>query len=91
MELGEALVKYLQESGLEQSVMDVQIEEVWPRVMGETVRQLTRSIEVKDGVLYVHIRSAALKAQLFENRFELVKKLNEAVGAPALRDCRILG
>ena len=28
MELGEALVKYLQESGLEQSVMDVQIEEV---------------------------------------------------------------
>ena len=82
---------FLRESGLEQSVMDVQIEEVWPRVMGQTVQKLTRSIEVKNGVLIVHINSAALKAQLFENRFELIRKLNEAVGVPALKDCRILG
>lgn len=89
--IGEALISFIRESGLEQSVLDVQIEEVWPKVMGETVRKLTRSVEVKDGVLIVRVNSAALKAQLFENRFELVRKLNEAVGAPALRDCRILG
>lgn len=72
-------------------MLDVQIEEVWPKVMGETVKRLTRSIEVRDGVLYVRVNSAALKTQLFENRFELISKLNEAVGAPALKDCRILG
>ncbi|MBQ7259291.1 MAG: DUF721 domain-containing protein [Paludibacteraceae bacterium] len=91
MSIGEALVNYMRENGLEQSVLDVQIEEVWPRVMGETVKKLTRSIEVREGVLYVHVNSAALKTQLFENRFELIRKLNDAVGAPALRDCRILG
>lgn len=89
--IGEALISFLRENGLEQSVLDVQIEEVWPRVMGQTVKKLTRSVEVKDGVLIVRVNSAALKAQLFENRFELIRKLNEAVGAPALRDCRILG
>ena len=67
------------------------MEEAWPRVMGETVAHLTRSVEVKDGMLIVHVNSAALKAQLFENRFDLVRKLNEAVGAEAIRDCRILG
>lgn len=91
MSIGEALISYIRENGLEQSVLDVQIEEVWPRVMGETVKRLTRSVEVKNGVLIVHVNSAALKTQLFENRFELVRKLNEAVGAPALKDCRILG
>ena len=91
MNIGEALIAFLRESGLEQSVLDVQIEEVWPRVMGETVNQLTRSVEVRNGVLIVHVNSAALKTQLFENRFELIRKLNEAVGAPALKDCRILG
>ena len=89
--IGDALISYLRESGLEQSVLDVQIEEVWPRVRGGVVNELTRKGEVKDGVLYVHVNSAALKAQLFENRFELVRKLNEAVGAKAIRDCRILG
>jgi len=89
--IGDVLVDFLRENGLEQSVLEVQIEEVWPRVMGETVAQLTRSVEVKDGMLIAHINSAALKAQLFEHRFELVKKLNEAVGATVIRDCRILG
>lgn len=91
MQIGDALIQYLRESGLEQSVLDVQIEEVWPQVMGDVVNRLTRSVEVRDGVLYVRVNSAALKTQLFENRFELVRKLNEAVGAKAIRDCRILG
>lgn len=91
LSITDALVEYLRESGLEQSVLDVQIEDLWPKVMGETVAKLTRSIEVNNGMLVVHVNSAALKAQLFENRFELVRKLNEAVGAPAIKDCRILG
>ena len=84
LSITDALVDFLRESGLEQTVMDRQIEEVWPQVMGETVQKLTRSVEVKDGTLYVRVNSAALKTQLFENRFELVRKLNEAVGAPAI-------
>jgi len=91
MEIGDAIIQYLRENGLEQSVLDVQIEEVWPQVMGDVVNRLTRSVEVRDGVLYVRVNSAALKTQLFENRFELVRKLNETVGAKAIRDCRILG
>ena len=91
MDLTEAIVDYLRESGLEKPVLGVQVEEAWPRVMGETVAHLTRSVEVKDGMLIVHVNSAALKAQLFENRFDLVRKLNEAMGAEAIRDCRILG
>ena len=89
--ISEALVDFLRESGLEQSVLEVQIADVWPQVMGDVVNRLTRSVEVKNGVLYVRVNSAALKTQLFENRFELVRKLNEAVGAPAIKDCRILG
>jgi len=91
MQLSDAIVQYLRESGLEQSVLEVQVEEAWPKVMGDVVNRLTRSVEVRKGVLVVHVNSAALKTQLFENRFELVSKLNEAVGAKVIRDCRILG
>lgn len=91
MSIGDALVQYLRESGLERPVMEAQVLELWPQVMGNVVTKLTRSVEVKDGVLLVRVSSAALKAQLFENRFELVRKMNAALGADFLRDCRILG
>lgn len=91
MSISEALVAYLRESGLEKPVLEVQVEEAWPKVMGKVVTDFTRSVEVKDGTLYVRVSNAALKTQLFENRFELVRRLNEEVGAPVLRDCRILG
>ena len=88
--ISDALVQYLRESGLEQPVLERQVEEMWPKVMGSIVTNMTHSVEVKEGMLIVRVNSAALKAQLFENRFELVRKLNEAVGAPVLKDCRIL-
>ena len=91
LSLSDALVAFLRESGLEKSVLEVQIEEAWPQVMGDVVTRLTRSVEVKDGMLIVKVNSAALKTQLFENRFELVRKLNEHVGAQVIHDCRILG
>ena len=91
MSLDEVLVQFLRENGLEQSVLEQQVVEAWPRIMGDTVNHLTRSVEVKDGMLIVYVNSAALKAQLFEHRFELVRRLNEAVGSPVIRDCRILG
>ncbi|MBR1877465.1 MAG: DUF721 domain-containing protein [Paludibacteraceae bacterium] len=89
--ISEALVDYLRDSGLEKPVLEVQVEEAWPRVMGDIVTRMTRSVEVKNGTLFVRVSSAALKAQLFENRFELVRRLNDTVGAPVLKDCRILG
>lgn len=90
LSLTDALIGFLRENDLEQPVLEVQVEQVWTQVMGDIVTRLTRSVEVKNGVLYVRVNSAALKAQLFENRFELVRKLNEAVGAEVIRDCRIL-
>lgn len=91
MSVGDVLSQCLRGTELEKSLLETRVVEQWSQVMGDTVARLTSKIEVKDGVLYVHIRSAALKAQLFECRFELVRKLNEAVGGTVLRDVRLLG
>ena len=91
LNIGQAIGLFLRESGLEKTVLETRVTALWPQVMGATVARLTRSVEVKDGVLIVRISSAALKAQLFDCRFELVKKINEAVGGEVIHDCRILG
>ncbi len=89
--IGSLLNDYLRESGLEKPLLEHRVVEKWPDVMGPMVARLTRKVELKNGVLYVHISSAALKAQLFECRRELVIKLNESVGGNVVDDVRLLG
>ena len=89
--IGDLLTTYLRESGLEKPLLERQVVEKWPELMGPMVARLTRSVELTNGMLKVRISSAALKAQLFENRRELVAKLNEAVGAHIIDDVRLLG
>lgn len=88
--LAEALTDYLRDSGLEKPILERQVAELWPQVMGETVARLTRKVEVEQGVLKVWLSNAALRAQLFECRFDLVRKMNEAVKADVIRDVRLM-
>lgn len=89
--IGDLLTDYLRETGLEKPLLERQVVELWPEVMGSMVARLTRSVELKKGTLTVRISSAALKAQLFECRHQLVDKLNNAVGAQVIDNVKLLG
>ena len=89
--IGELLADFIHGSELEQPLLERKIVALLPKVLGQTVMQYIDKSEVKNGVLYVHIRSAALKSQLFDIRHELVDKLNDAAGSKVLKDIRLLG
>ncbi len=89
--IGELLADFIHGSELEQPLLERKVLALLPQVLGQTVVQYMGESEVKNGILYVHIRSAALKAQLFDIRHELVAKLNQAAGAKVLKDIRLLG
>ena len=87
--LSEILGASLRDMGIEKPLMECRVVELWPEVMGATVARLTRSVEVNNGVLHVKLSSAALRSQLFDCRFELVKKINDAIGAEVIQDVRL--
>ncbi len=87
--IGQAIMDFLRENQLEQPLLERRVVTLWAELMGPTVASLTRSVDVQDGVLKVKLSSSALRQQLFECRFELVKKFNETVGATVIRDVRL--
>lgn len=89
--IGELLADFIHGSELEQPLLERKVLALLPEVLGKTVVQYMGDSEVKNGVLYVHIRSAALRSQLFDVRFDLLRKLNDAAGAKVLKDIRLLG
>ena len=86
------MAEMFRETGLEKPLMERRIVAAWPEVLGQTVARYTGDINIRDGVLYVHIKSAPLRQELFNCRFKLVDKLQKAVGCDGvIKDIRLLG
>lgn len=90
-QVGAVIAQFLREVGLEKPFLEHKVIEAWPRLMGSLVQKYTGKIEIKDGVLFVQIKSAALRQELFIARNQLVKKMNDEVGAQIINEIRLLG
>lgn len=85
------LADFLRENNLEQPYLERRIVEAWPSVLGPTVARYTGKMDIREGVLFVHVKSAPLRQELFQCRFQLVDRLNAAIGATnILKDIRLL-
>ena len=84
------LIDYLRESGLEKPLLERQVLESWPEVVGPVTARMTAKLEIKDGTLLVRINSSLLRSQLFEIRFTIVDRLNEKVGGKIVKDLRFI-
>lgn len=89
--LSAVLAEWIRENQLEKPLLEHRVVEQWGEILGKTIARYSRDIEIKDGMLRVRITNAALRHELFEQRFTLIKKLNDAVGGEAVKDIRLLG
>lgn len=89
--IGDLISQYIQGTELEKILLERMVVQKWPDVMGPMIANMTGNIEMKDGTLFVHIHSAALRQQLFECRYDIIKKLNQAINNQFIKDIRILG
>ncbi len=89
--IGTLLAEYFRGTEAETTLLERKIPAAWTELLGKTVARFTGEMEVKNGTLFVHIRSAALRQQLFEQRHTIVAKLNDKVGGNVVKDIRLLG
>lgn len=77
--LGDLLGEYLQNSPLTPHLKEVAVIEHWHEMMG-SMDAYVKSIRINRGILYVEISSSVVKSELFMNREELRRRLNERAG-----------
>ena len=89
--LDSVIAEWIRENDLEKPLLEHRVVEQWDTILGPTIARYSRDISVNDGMLRVRITNAALRQELFEQRYKLINKLNEAVGGEAIKDIRLLG
>ena len=62
--IGQIIRQYLRQEGLETPLNETRMAAAWPQVMGEAIARYTGDVFVRNQVLYVQLKSPALKANL---------------------------
>lgn len=84
--IGDVLRQFLRQEGLETPLNEMRMVAAWVEVMGRGVASYTGDVFVKNSILYVQIKSPALRSNLMMNRDALVRRLNEHVGAQVIQN-----
>lgn len=80
------LQRYLREEGLESPLNEYRLIQSWEAVLGQGIARYTGRMFIKNQTLHVHISSPALRQNLQMVRQNLVRSLNQAVGAQVIVD-----
>jgi hypothetical protein len=88
-DIGSALKEFFRSYRIDSKVKEVQISEVWEKVMGATMARYTQDIRLKNGILQIRVSSAPLKNELTYNRNEMINRLNEEFGETVIKEIKI--
>jgi predicted nucleic acid-binding Zn ribbon protein len=80
LNISEIIASLLKEQGLEEKLYENRLMNSWEELLGKTIAKTTRSLYIKDRVLFVHISSSVVKHEVMMIRDELTKRLNEKAG-----------
>lgn len=84
------LRQHLRSSGMETPLLQKRLIDSWEEVVGEMVAEATESKVIRNQTLYVKITYPALRNDLQMQRTEIMRKLNEKVGARVIEGVMIL-
>ena len=89
-QLGDLLMEFLRSEGLETPLLEHRIINAWPAVMGDTISRYTTDIYIKNSILWVKLKSPALKQNLLMMHGDITRKLNAYVKSQVITDVHFL-
>lgn len=85
-QIGDVIYRFFRQSQLETPLNEYRLIHLWGEVAGPTVERMTKDLRIFNQVLHVSLRSSVMRSELSLRRSELVRKLNEKVGATVIND-----
>lgn len=86
MSVGEIIDQVLREARADARFDEHHAVALWPQIVGPGINAYTLGVTVKNGVMTVQLKSAALRNELMMSRSMLCQRINEALGHEVIRE-----
>ena len=84
--LGNIIGDYLNNSGLDNELDAMKVEQIWESLVGPLISKKTNSLHVNGNRLFVTIESAPIKSELQYEKLNLLEKLNRELGQEFIKE-----
>ena len=78
--LGNAIKDYLKVEKIDGKLAEIEAVNLWESLIGKQIARATSSIYIKDGVLFIHLKSSIVRNELFMMRDEIIQAMNQRMG-----------
>jgi len=78
--VGSAIRQYLKEAHFDNKIAEIEAVNLWESIIGKQIARATSSIYIKDGTLYVHLKSSIVRNELFMMRNDIIQVINQRIG-----------
>lgn len=89
LSLQEALKKVFAAHKWDSKMAGMRIAMDWEKIMGKTINNYTRSIQLKHKILYVKTDIPILRHEFVTNKPQLIEKINQFYDADVVQDIRV--
>ncbi len=80
----------LRKFGIDNAIAQNNALNVWNEIVGETVAKNTEPDRVEHGVIIVKVSSPTWRQELYFQKTEIIKKINNKIGRNVIRDIRFI-
>lgn len=85
--LGEVLKQYFEDNKFfKKKLAESRIVSGWSKTLGPVIASYTETIYLRQDVLFVHLTSSVLRAELIMSKDKLVMHLNDYAGMNVIKD-----
>jgi predicted nucleic acid-binding Zn ribbon protein len=84
--IGDAIKQLFKVYRLDEKVAEVQIKEIWGKIMGVSIKNYTTKMHLNKGVLTIYIESAPLKQDLKFSKDTIIQRINEELKEKVVRE-----
>jgi predicted nucleic acid-binding Zn ribbon protein len=84
--LAEAMQDYIREMNLGEKLKEVSVINSWEEMVGKAISSRTSKVYIKEGILYVHLKSSIVRNELMMVREALREKLNGNAGGEVIKE-----
>lgn len=89
-QVGDIVRLFMRQEGLESPYNEYKLISSWEEVMGQGIARFTGDMFIRNQTLVVKLTSPVIKNELMMSRQQIVRRLNEKVGANVITDIKFV-